>query len=72
VRPNKSKRRRLFAGLLIGVIAVALAIVADSLLPTLLGLIGGLMVVDALVPDLHTPLFRKELPEDKRRRLRGR
>jgi Na+(H+)/acetate symporter ActP len=63
--------RRLAFGLLVAIAAVAVAIVADGLLSTMLGLIAVLVIADALVPDLHTPLFR-ELPASKRRRLRDR
>jgi hypothetical protein len=51
--------------------AVAVAILVGGLISTVLTLIAGLIVVDALVPDFHTPLSG-HLPADKRRRLRRR
>jgi hypothetical protein len=64
-------RRRLYLGLLLVVAALAVAMLAGGLISTMLALIAGLIVVDALVPNFHTPMFGK-LPADKRRRLRGR
>jgi hypothetical protein len=64
-------RPRLFLRLLAVVAAVAVAILVGGLISTVLALIAGLIVVDALVPDFHTPLFG-HLPADKRRRLRRR
>jgi len=64
-------RRRLVLGLLMVVAALGLAMLAGGWIPIMLGLIGGLFMADAVIPDFHTPLFGK-LPPDKRRRLRGR
>jgi hypothetical protein len=64
-------RRRLSLGLLVAMAALAVEILAGGFVPTMLGLIAGLLIADALVPDFHTPLVRN-LPASKRRRLRGR
>ena len=66
-----TRRIRLLLGLLIGGAAVTVAIVARGWVSIMPGLIAGLIVADTLVPDSHTPLFRN-LPESKRRRMRGR
>jgi hypothetical protein len=59
---------RLLLGLLIAAGAVALAIIAGGWVPIMLGLIAGLIVADALVPDFHTPVVGN-LSDDLRRRL---
>jgi hypothetical protein len=64
-------RPRLFLRLLAALAAAAVAILVGGLISTMFALIAGLIVVDALVPDFHTPLFG-HLPADKRRRLRRR
>jgi hypothetical protein len=62
-------RIRLLLGLLAGAAAVVVAILAGGWVPIMLGLIAGLVVADAIVPDSHTPLSGN-LPESKRRRMR--
>jgi hypothetical protein len=65
------RRFRFLLGLLIAAAAVAVAIVAGGWVPTMLGLIGGVILADALVADFHTPLFGN-FPDSKRRRMQRR
>jgi hypothetical protein len=66
------KRFRVVLGLVAAVAAAAVAIAAGGWAPIMLGLLAGVILSDALVPDFHTPLFGEQLPESKRPRARRR